>query len=263
MQQLDHDGVALAYEEAGNGDPPMLLVHGWCCDHTYFTPQFEHFRHKHRVVAVDLRGHGQSDKPQQDYSMAMFADDLAWLCEQLEVKNPVIIGHSMGGVIATALAAQHPDLPAAIIAIDSPILLSQELSDRMKSLAETLWSPRYIEVARQVVDAMFLPTDDQQRKAQIVESMTSVPQHVMASSMEQTSSWDGVSALSACKVPTLLISAGQYAVDVNRLRELCPQLVFGQTVGAGHFNQLEVPGQVNTMIERFIDMSALHSTVTV
>ena len=43
--------------------------------------------------------------------MAMFADDLAWLCEQLEVKNPVIIGHSMGGVIATALAAQHPDLP--------------------------------------------------------------------------------------------------------------------------------------------------------
>ena len=79
MQQLDHDGVALAYEEAGNGDPPMLLVHGWCCDHTYFTPQFERFRHKHRVVAVDLRGHGQSDKPQQDYSMAMFADDLAWL----------------------------------------------------------------------------------------------------------------------------------------------------------------------------------------
>ena len=109
--------------------------------------------------------------------------------------------------------------------------------------------------------AMF--ADDQQRKAQIVESMTSAPQHVMASAMDQTSSWDGVSALSACKVPTLLISAGRYVVDVNRLCELCPQLVFGQTVGAGHFNQLEVPGQVNAMIERFIAMSALHSTVTV
>ncbi len=50
----------------------------------------------------------------------------------------------------------------------------------------------------------------------------------------------------------LLISSGRHVQDVNRLREFCPQLVFGQTVGAGHFNHLEVPDQVNAMIERFI-----------
>jgi pimeloyl-ACP methyl ester carboxylesterase len=63
MRRLRRDGVALFYDEAGGGELPLVFVHGWCCDHTYFAPQFEHFRRKHRVVAVDLRGHGQSDKP--------------------------------------------------------------------------------------------------------------------------------------------------------------------------------------------------------
>jgi pimeloyl-ACP methyl ester carboxylesterase len=255
MQRLRRDGVALAYEEAGSGDPPILLVHGWCCDHTHFTPQFEYFCHNHRVVAVDLRGHGQSDKPHQNYTMAAFADDLAWLCGQMDVKKPVVIGHSMGGLIATQLAAQNPDLPAAIIAIDSPLLPSQERLNRRKSVVESLRGPSNRDVARQFVEAMFLPTDDQRRKAQIVGSMTTAPHHVMVSTMEQVSSWDGAEALSACKVPTLLISAGNFVEDVNRLRELCPQHVFGQTVGSGHFNQLEVPDQVNGMIERFIAIS--------
>jgi pimeloyl-ACP methyl ester carboxylesterase len=56
MQSLVRDGVRLAYTEAGSGDPPLLFVHGWCCDHSYFQPQFEHFQRGHRVVAVDLRG---------------------------------------------------------------------------------------------------------------------------------------------------------------------------------------------------------------
>ena len=61
-----------------------MLVHGWCCDHTYFAPQFEHFVKKgRRVVAVDLRGHGRSDKPHQPYTMQAFADDIARMCERL------------------------------------------------------------------------------------------------------------------------------------------------------------------------------------
>ena len=80
MRSLRRDGVALFYEEAEGAEPPVLLVHGWCCDHTYFVPQFEHYAERgHRVVAVDLRGHGRSDKPEGDYAMGVFADDLAWI----------------------------------------------------------------------------------------------------------------------------------------------------------------------------------------
>jgi pimeloyl-ACP methyl ester carboxylesterase len=98
------------------GKPPIVLVHGWCCDHTYFAPQIEHFASRgHSVVAVDLRGHGQSDKPQQQYTMQAFADDVGWMCEQLNIVKPVIVGHSMGGVVAFDIATRFPALPSAIV----------------------------------------------------------------------------------------------------------------------------------------------------
>ena len=73
---MDRDGVALFYEKADGGDTPFLLVHGIACDHAYLAPHFEHFeRAGHRVVSVDLSGHGRSGAPDGDYTMEMFAGD--------------------------------------------------------------------------------------------------------------------------------------------------------------------------------------------
>jgi pimeloyl-ACP methyl ester carboxylesterase len=103
------DGTALFYEEAQGDEPPILLVHVIACDHTHFGPQFEHFaRRGHRVVAMDLRGHGKSDKPHQSYTMELFTEELAWMCAQLGPKKPVVIWHSLGGVVALALALSCP-----------------------------------------------------------------------------------------------------------------------------------------------------------
>jgi pimeloyl-ACP methyl ester carboxylesterase len=93
----------------GAAAPPVLLVHGWCCDHTYFAPQIEHFASQgHRAVAVDLRGHGRSDKPHQSYPMQAFADNLAWMCEQLELAKPMVVGHSMGGIVLPSDVPRGP-----------------------------------------------------------------------------------------------------------------------------------------------------------
>jgi len=255
MQHLTRDGVKLFFAEAGSGEPPLLLVHGWTCDHTYMAPQFEHFRRTHRVVAVDLRGHGQSDKPQQDYTMAAFADDLTWLCGQLGVKKPVVIGHSMGGVIALELALRFPDVPAAIVTLDSPLVPLQALVEAVAPLRKALRGPGYREAQRQfVADLLFIPADDAARKARIVDAMSAAPQHVMASAFENTLS-ESTAAIAACKVPLLVLLAAEPLSDVSRLRQVCPRVVIGQTVGAGHFHQLEVPEQVNAMIERFLAVS--------
>src|SRR6266576_1181932 len=96
---LTRGGVKLAYEASGTG-PPMVFVHGWCCDRSHFAPQMAHFSRTHRCIALDLRGHGESDAPEQEYSIAGFADDIAWACDQLAVEKPVIVGHSMGGAAA-------------------------------------------------------------------------------------------------------------------------------------------------------------------
>ena len=82
-------------------------------------------------MVVDRRGHGQSDTPQQDYTMAAFADDLAWTRARLNLKKPVVIGHSMGGVVALELTARFPELPRAVITLDSPVVAPQALLDSL------------------------------------------------------------------------------------------------------------------------------------
>ncbi len=264
MEYRVRDGVKLCYDEDGTGDPSVLLVHGWCCDHTYLAPQFEHFRREHRTVAVDLRGHGQSDKPEQEYTIALFADDVAWLCGEIRLAKPVVIGHSMGGVIAVELARRHPDLPAAVVALDAPILAPPDRRARALQLLEALRGPNYRAAQRDFVSQMmFLPTDDPQRKARIVDAMSSVPQHVMAGAYAALhEGWDGAAALQACRVPLLSIAAAMPLTDPVRLRELCPHALTGQTVGAGHFLQLEVPEQVNAMIDRFLQIALPSAAAT-
>jgi pimeloyl-ACP methyl ester carboxylesterase len=254
MHQLMRDGVTLAYEEEGRGDPPILMVHCWTCDHTFFGPQIAYFSQTHRVIAVDLRGHGESDKPCQDYTVEGFADDLVWLCGQLGLEKPIVIGHSMGGNIALELAARYPELPAAIVMLDSAIVPPAGLIEAVRSLVESLHRPEFREAQRTFMGTFtFLPTDNLLDKARIIDLMSSAPQHVMANALEHhILRWDGAAAAAACKVPALYVGAAIPLADVTRFRELCPELVVGQTVGAGHFNNQLVPEQVNAMIERFL-----------
>jgi pimeloyl-ACP methyl ester carboxylesterase len=255
VAKLAREGVALAYEEAGSGDPPFLFVHGVACDRSCFASQVEQFRRGHRTVSVDLRGHGESDKPHQEYTISGFADDLAWLCEQLNVERPVVVGHSLGGVVAMVLAAQYPDLPTAIVMVDAPIAAIDgppSASDPRRRMLDALKGPGYADGVRSFVDRLFLPTDDAERRARITRTMTAAPQHVFASAVEQVWSCNLTAAAAACRVPTLYIQAAGPRPELGRLGELCPQLAVGRTVGAGHFNMLEVPEQVNAMIARFL-----------
>jgi pimeloyl-ACP methyl ester carboxylesterase len=255
VQTIARDGVALAYEERGQGDPPLLFVHGWSCDHTYFVPQVERFSQQHRTVGVDLRGHGASDAPEQAYTMSGFADDLAWLCGHLGLDKPVVVGHSMGGVIALQLAAEHPDVPRAIVMLDGgtrTLVPPPPGGDPSIKLADVIRTAPDLAAVREVIDAMFLPISDPELRNSIATRMLSGHRHVMASAWEQLRWVDGVSAARNCSVPTLYINAATWRPELERFLQLCPQLMLGQTVGAGHFNMLEVPDQVNAMIARFL-----------
>src|ERR1700733_2480336 len=104
MRSLQRDDVTLAFQLFEADGPPLLLLHGWCCDHTHLGPQVQYFSKRgYRVIAMDLRGHGQSSKPQGRYSMGIFAEDVAWLCDVLDVPNCIVVGHSMGGIVAYEL----------------------------------------------------------------------------------------------------------------------------------------------------------------
>jgi len=252
VDRLARDGVGLCFEDVGKGAPPIVLVHDLAGDHTCFAPQIEHFRRDHRVVAVDLRGHGQSDQPEQGYTVSGFADDVAWLCYELGVYKPVVVGHGLGGVIAVDLAARYPDLSAGIVALDSVVLPLPEVRDRLLSLVGQLRGPGYPTALQQLVEGHLLPTDGPWLRDHILELAAAAPAHVVISACEEALAWDGATALASSLVPLLYVEAAAPLADLARLREACPRLLVGKTVGAGHFHQLVVPEQVNAMLDRFL-----------
>jgi pimeloyl-ACP methyl ester carboxylesterase len=251
MARLVRDGVALGYEEAGHGDPALIFVHGVACHRGFWQPQLDRFARDHRVVAVDLRGHGESDAPHQPYTMPAFADDLAWMSRQLEVTRPVVVGHSLGGLVALELAAAYPDCPRAVVLIDSVLLPADNRPEVVHDLVDGLRGADAVGALRGYFELFFSPYDDPGRKAWILEAAARTPPHVASSVWQESTGWDDAAALAECAVPLLYLDAGTPNANLSRALELKPKMVIGKTVGSGHFSQLEVPDQVNAMLSRF------------
>jgi pimeloyl-ACP methyl ester carboxylesterase len=252
VARLVRDGVALGYEEAGHGDPALIFVHGVACHRGFWQPQLDRFARDHRVIAIDLRGHGESDAPRQPYTMRAFADDVAWMSRELKLRRPVIVGHSLGGLVALELAAAYPDRPRAVALIDSVLLASGHRPEVVHDLVDRLHGADAVGALRGYFELFFSPYDDPGRKGWILDTVARTPPHVSSSVWEESTGWDAAAALRSCTVPLLYLDAGTPNADLVLASALLPTIMVGRTVGSGHFSQLEVPDQVNAMLARFI-----------
>lgn len=114
------NGIKLHYYRTGGNKPPLVLAHGITDDGMCWSPVAEVLANDFDVIMVDARGHGKSDAPTEGYTLRNLATDLAGTVEALDLKNPILLGHSMGAITTLIAAGLNPSLPRAILLEDPP-----------------------------------------------------------------------------------------------------------------------------------------------
>src|SRR5690242_12024303 len=189
-------GARLAYDVAGAGDPPMIFVHGWCCDRSYFAPQVARFSASHAVMTVDLRGHGESSAPDPGpgaYGIPVLADDVLAVAAAAALQRPVLVGHSLGALIGLVCAARPGAIPALVMVDSAPITNEPAKAFFRESVAvvrgdeDRSWRTAFVK-------GMFLPTDVARRQA-IVAGFPAVPPGIAAAVLRAMGEFDGASVL--------------------------------------------------------------------
>ena len=132
MPRVEVNGVGINYEEHGSG-PPVVMIGGLGADTYLWSKQVPQFKKRFRVVVFDNRGTGESDKPDEPYSIPMFAADTAGLMRTLGIERAHVVGASLGGLIAQELALTHPEM------VDRLVLVCTSFNGP-KSVRPSLWS---------------------------------------------------------------------------------------------------------------------------
>ncbi|MEO3791535.1 alpha/beta fold hydrolase [Nonomuraea sp. B10E15] len=114
------NGIRLVYREEGDPSAPaLLLLHGRTADHNDWNGITQHFAARRHVLALDLRGHGASDRP-GEYPLPAMAEDVAGLLDHLGIERATVVGHSLGGVVACLLAMSRPERVERLVLEDPP-----------------------------------------------------------------------------------------------------------------------------------------------
>ncbi len=257
---LRTEAVDLAYEDVGQGSPPVLFLHGFSCDRSDFVHQVTELSPRHRTVAFDQRGHGESSLARDgEYGFEATARDAIALCESLGLRNPVLVGHSLGGVSALRLAAMR-GFASALILLDSTVEIPPDVqaelcsyTERLDGLGDDQFSQEIEQYAR---SRMIDPSDDPDIAAQLVERAARVPKTAYVRGVRSIQQVDVAEMARAVTIPTLFIASSLPWLPPDRVHELAPSWFLGRTIGAGHFHHLLAPDQVNSMIRRFLDSIA-------
>jgi pimeloyl-ACP methyl ester carboxylesterase/predicted ester cyclase len=253
---LDPSGRTLAHDDRGHrpGRPVAVLLHGWCSSRADLRALGDALVGTYRVVAPDAAGPGDGDGPDDaDARLAVPAQaaDAAALCDALGVRDALLVGHGSGGAVAVELAAQRPDLAAAVVALDAPLPLRTEVRDGLAALLDALEGPRWREAVREAVGARHLPSDDPALLAAALAAVDRTPREVVAAVPRGLLAWDGAAALRRLSAPLLHVDASQ-AADLDRLVELVPSVALARTTGVGHLQLVGHPAQAVAAIEDFV-----------
>jgi pimeloyl-ACP methyl ester carboxylesterase len=253
---VTNDGTKIFYTIRGAGSPALVFIHGWCSNLTHWSAQTRRFGKAHRVLAFDRRGHGRSDIPSKGYSAKQHAADLAEIARREKIRRAVVIGHAGGGPTALEFARSYPSLARAVVLVDSTIGPRARIGDpsdpagaAFGAILDQLDGEDGSTELEKMYAGFFGPDSGSVGRKALAEALETPIEVAIAEMRSLTINTQAIAR--KLEQPVLWISVD--AADQASIARSFRNVQFGQTVGSGHFPHLEVPLQINAMIERFLE----------
>jgi len=258
-------GNEIAYIDQGRGST-LVLIHGQFGDHLDWDPVLEPLAKRHRVIAVDLPGFGDSDKPEREYTGAFFVDTLSKLLKKLKVKHATFVGNSFGGQIAILYALRNSEQVDRLILVDSGGF--REFSEQEKEVTRQRFSETAVRaLTPQIQQAMFAPvfarTSEIQRRyldkqnAKLKRADYPAYARVLPQTTLLSVSTYLLNDLPKLSVPTLLLWGEQDRIVPPQLaRKALEQLPRGELKilpACGHSPQLDCPEEFLAAVGEFLE----------
>lgn len=246
------DGVRIAYRAEGSGSPALVFVHCWSCDRGYWDAQVTHFAPRHRVLAVDLAGHGASADTRTDWAIPGLGEDVAAAVLQEKLDRVVLVGHSMGGPVALEAARILGPRVVAVVGVDTLHDL-----DGVHSAAEIEEFVRPFERdfagrTEAFVRSMFPATADRALVDRIARDMAAAPPKVALACFRALFSYRAGPTLDEIRVPVFAINADKYPVNREAVTRHGLSFEVELMRGLGHFLAQEDPAQFNRLLEKVL-----------
>lgn len=248
------DGTRIHYEVVGNGDIPVILLHGLGDSTQGWAAQRDALTERCRLLLVDVRGHGRSDKPAEDYSISAMAADVQAAAEAAGFERAHVVGLSMGGAVAFELALNVPDLVASLTIVNSgPTAKVGGWKGRamigMRKLMARFLTPD--KAAPAIAKRLFPEPDQTHLRDEFVRRVSTNDPNAYKQSLFALARYDRAEDVSRLDVPTLFIHSEhdytplvwrQPFVDAMRDARLV------QIDGAHHAVPVERPDEFNAVL---------------
>jgi pimeloyl-ACP methyl ester carboxylesterase len=253
---LSKDGVPISYEVHGSGEPTLLFVHGWSCDARYWRAQVPHFSKNHRVVLLDLAGHGHSGFTRSHYTMSSFGEDVRAVTEAVGSHRVILIGHSMGGTVIAEAARLMPERVIGLIGIDT--LENIEYPMTHEGLDEMI-APLVKDFrtgSRQFVGEMISPNTDPLLREWILSDVSAAPPAVALSAMNEMISQyitgEAAKIFDEIRIPVMTINGDLSPInyEANRRHMLSYDAIILKK--ADHFLMMNRSKEFNRALEKAI-----------
>ncbi len=258
MPKIKAEAITLYYEEWGQGEP-VLLLHGLGSSTQDWELQIAAFAERYRVIAVDLRGHGRSDKPRGPYSIPLFAADIASFLQALKISSVHLIGISLGGMIAFQLALNAPELIKSLIIVNSvPKMILQTFDDRYQ-LWRRMAITRLMGMRRMgqfLAPRLFPKPEQAEFRQQIAERWAQNDKRAYLAATKSFVGWDITDRLDKITCPTLVVSADEDYWPVSEKEAytaLIPNARLMVFADSRHATPIDQADKFNTAVLQFLD----------